>query len=249
MWHKLCRDDPAPISHNPVPGMCSKTPRGVSRPGYHSIMCSTHEQRIAQIGRAIDDLAAQAESAAAGGATAAGATAGRAADRATADRAAAGAGTPASGTGARASGSGYADVRHGCGEHRGGHGGLAAGGLRPAAARDDTGAWRVRRRGRHLRAPRRVVGSACATRPRGRQEAAYLRGLNQARKSGPTRLPCGRGRTGAVLDEFSHHAQPAEVGQKGLPASIAQQKLSGSLALQTGCRSTALRSSAPTVAP
>ena len=245
MWHKLCRDDPAPISHNPVPRMCCKTPRGVSRPGYHSIMCSTHEQRIAQIGRAIDDLAAQAESAAAGGATAAGATAGRAADRATADRAAAGAGTPASGTCTRASGSGYADVRHGCGEHRGGQGcGLCG------RRRDDTGAWRVRRRGRHLRAPRRVVGSACATRPRGRQEAAYLRGLNQARKSGPNATcPCGRGRTGAVLDEFSHHAQPAEVGQKGLPASIAQQKLSGSLALQTGCRSTALRSSAPTVAP
>jgi hypothetical protein len=43
--------------------MCSKTRRGVGRPGYHSIMCSTPEHRIAQIGQAIDDLAAQAHAA------------------------------------------------------------------------------------------------------------------------------------------------------------------------------------------
>jgi len=36
---------------------------GDSRPAYDSIMCSTREQRIAQIGQAIDDLAAQADSA------------------------------------------------------------------------------------------------------------------------------------------------------------------------------------------
>ncbi len=43
--------------------MSAKTPRDVGRPGYDSIMCSTREQRIAQIGQAIDDLAAQADSA------------------------------------------------------------------------------------------------------------------------------------------------------------------------------------------
>ncbi len=41
--------------------MCSETERSVSRPGYDSIMCSTPEQRIAQIGQAIDDLAARAD--------------------------------------------------------------------------------------------------------------------------------------------------------------------------------------------
>ena len=46
--------------------MCSKTSRGVSGCRYDSIMCSTSEQRIAEIGRAIDDLAAQAEAGAAG---------------------------------------------------------------------------------------------------------------------------------------------------------------------------------------
>jgi hypothetical protein len=43
--------------------MCSETQRSVSRPGYDSIMCSTSEQRIAQMGQAIDDLAAQADAA------------------------------------------------------------------------------------------------------------------------------------------------------------------------------------------
>jgi len=43
--------------------MSAKTPRDACRPSYDSIMCSTREQRIAQIGQAIDDLAAQADSA------------------------------------------------------------------------------------------------------------------------------------------------------------------------------------------
>lgn len=54
-----------PYSERPEPavGKCTETARGVSRPGYDSIMCSTPEQRIAQIGQAIDDLAAQADTA------------------------------------------------------------------------------------------------------------------------------------------------------------------------------------------
>ena len=47
----------------PASGMSAKTPRDACRPSYDSIMCSTREQRIAQIGQAIDDLAAQADSA------------------------------------------------------------------------------------------------------------------------------------------------------------------------------------------
>ncbi len=54
-----------PCSERPEPavGKYPETARGVSRPGYDSIMCSTPEQRIAQIGQAIDDLAAQADTA------------------------------------------------------------------------------------------------------------------------------------------------------------------------------------------
>lgn len=52
--------------------MCSKTPRGAGKPGYHSIMCSTPEQRIAQIGQAIDDLAARARTTGTAGAPDAG---------------------------------------------------------------------------------------------------------------------------------------------------------------------------------
>ena len=47
--------------------MSFKTARSVGRRRYDSIMCSTSEQRLAEIGRAIDDLAALAE---AGGAKA-----------------------------------------------------------------------------------------------------------------------------------------------------------------------------------
>jgi hypothetical protein len=50
--------------------MSFKTARDVGRRRYDSIMCSTSEERLAEIGRAMDDLAALAE---VGGASASGA--------------------------------------------------------------------------------------------------------------------------------------------------------------------------------
>jgi hypothetical protein len=68
MWRKPCRANRALQGPEPATGMSAKTPRDVGRSSYDSIMCSTREQRIAQIGQAIDDLAAQADSAGAAGA-------------------------------------------------------------------------------------------------------------------------------------------------------------------------------------
>jgi hypothetical protein len=68
MWRKPCRANRALQGPEPAAGMSAKTPRDVGRSSYDSIMCSTCEQRIAQIGQAIDDLAAQADSAGAAGA-------------------------------------------------------------------------------------------------------------------------------------------------------------------------------------
>ncbi|MGN6792635.1 MAG: hypothetical protein ACTHJW_09630 [Streptosporangiaceae bacterium] len=48
--------------------MSSKTARSVGACRYDSIMCSTPEQRLAEIGHAIDDLAAQADPDSAGAA-------------------------------------------------------------------------------------------------------------------------------------------------------------------------------------
>lgn len=56
---------PGPERQEPAIVICCKTARGVSSSGYDSIMCSTSKQRLAEIGQAIDDLAAQAGAAAA----------------------------------------------------------------------------------------------------------------------------------------------------------------------------------------
>jgi hypothetical protein len=60
MWHISCRDGHAAERQEPTIEMSGKTARSVGAPSYDSIMCSTSEQRLAEIGRAIDDLAAQA---------------------------------------------------------------------------------------------------------------------------------------------------------------------------------------------
>jgi hypothetical protein len=59
---------PGSERQEPAIVICCKTARGVSRSGYDSIMCSTAKRRLAEIGQAIDDLAAQAGAGAAGAA-------------------------------------------------------------------------------------------------------------------------------------------------------------------------------------
>ena len=61
MRHKSCRDGQAQKRQEPAITKSMKTACAVGRRRYDSIMCSTSEQRLAEIGRAIDDLAALAE--------------------------------------------------------------------------------------------------------------------------------------------------------------------------------------------
>lgn len=73
-------ETPALERPGPTAAMCRETMRTVGRLRYDSIMCSTPVQRIAQIGQAIDNLAAQADAAGAATRSDAGTAAGSAAD-------------------------------------------------------------------------------------------------------------------------------------------------------------------------